>query len=211
MTKDPGVSAEMLVKAGQVFLLDSGKTDNALSLFQGVIKRYSALTRSKAIREARMGIGDVWRAKGDYDKAVAAYRKAHTGPEAIGSKAPIVKGDFARHVEDYVRRGDYESAEDYLHRWEYTFPLDKLEGYWSLLCVNLLLAQKKHLPAIREAESLVKVNPTSQYGADLLLKAAGAYRKLRDMKKYRERLQEIVAKYPESPVSLEAAKLLRGK
>jgi len=211
MTKDPSVCAEMLAKAGRICLLDRTKSAEALGLFTTVIKRYAALSRSVAIRDARMGIGDVWRSRGDYKRAAQAYGKAHTGRLGLGIKAPIVRGDFARHVEDYTRRGDFESARDFLARWEHTFPLDKLEGYWSLLAAKFYLAQNKTQDAIWEAETLVAVSPTSNYAAELLMLAAGVYKKTGNMDKYRACLKKVAEKYRESPLSIKAAQLLGGK
>ena len=211
LTKNPAVCAEMLTKAGQICLRDKSRIKDALALFETVIKRYAHLTKSSAIRDARMGVGDVWRSRGDYDKAAKAYTNAGGGAESHGLRAPVVKGDFARHVEDYIRRRDLESAHDYLNRWAEAFPLDKLEGYWSLMAVQLAAAERRYAEAAAEAEVLVAVHPASSYAAELLLLAAQAYQSLKNTEQYKATLKRVVEKYPESPLSLQAAKLLRAR
>ncbi|OQB86114.1 MAG: PA14 domain protein [Planctomycetes bacterium ADurb.Bin126] len=209
MTKDPGAAADVLMRAGQVCLLDAKKVDQAQQIFDAVLKKYGALTTNPAIRSARIGQGDVWRARGDYDKAAKAYETAGEGEEVTRGREPIIRGDFARHVETYIAAGDLESAQEYLSRWEDAFPRDKLVGYWSLMQVRYLLACKKPAEAIAEAETLARVNPASNYGAELLMLAAGQYKAQSKLQQYRQTLQQIVEKFPESPLSLEAAKLLK--
>ena len=211
LTKNPAVCAEMLTRAGQICLLDKSRITDALTLFETVIKRYAHLTKSSAIREARMGVGDVWRSRGDYAKAAKAYTNARGGAKDHGLRAPVVKGDFARHVEEYIRTRDFESAEDYLKRWTEAFPLDKLEGYWSLLAIQLAMAQRRYTQAAVEAEVLVAVHPASSYAAEALMLAAQAYKSLKNTERYKATLKRVVDKYPESPLSLQAAKLLRAR
>ncbi len=211
MTQNPAVAAEMLTRAGRISL--EYKNDNrlAMELYQRVVKQYGALTTSKTIRDARIGVGDVYRARADYEQAYKAYEAAKIRSEDVIKKAAILRGDFARQAEDYIRRKDFESAKEALDRWEDTFPVDKLEGYWSLLQVRFLLTQGSYDPAIREVDGLVSVNPTSNYAPELLMLAVEAYQKLGQPDKARTVLRRINEKYPESRLSAEAGKKLKEK
>jgi TolA-binding protein len=58
---------------------------------------------------------------------------------------------------------------------------------------------------------LVKVNPASNYGAELLMIAYEAHLRLRQPDEAKKVLRQIVKDFPESPLAAEAAKRLGGK
>lgn len=206
MTRDPGVCANLLAQAGQIALA-SGDVGKAQELFEAVLKQYARLTTSPAIRQAQIGLGDAWRARGDYGKAKEAYSAAKARLEG-GTTAAVLKGDLARHVEDHVRQKQWESAREYLQRWEQSLPLDKLEGYWSLMKCRYFVAKGAPAEATAEAELLVKVNPASSYAPELLWLAADAYEKQSKADKAKACLQRLADQYKESPLSVQAAKKL---
>lgn len=202
-------AAEMLNWAGQVRLHRLGDSDGAFALFTEVTEKYMGLTPSPAIQSSRIGLGDVWRLRGDYQKAHAAYDAATTRRDIAPERAVVLRGDFARQVEDYMRRQEFPTAHAKLDEWQKTFPLDKLDGYWSLLRVKLLQQEQRYDEAAGEAEALVKTNPASAYAAELLMQAAEAYRKVGADEKAKALWKQVVQKYPESPLSVEAGKNLK--
>ncbi len=208
MVRAPAVSAELLVKAGDMSLIELGDADGAMGLFQSVIKKYGLLTTAGAIRQARIGIGDVWRLRGDAEKARGFYAAAKTG-NLKGKSAAIVRGDFARHVEEYLRKRQVSWAGQKLAEWEKTLPLDKLEGYTSLLRARLYLERRRYSAAVNEAETLVRVNPASNYAAQLLMLAADAYGRLGKKPAAATALKRVVKDYPESPLAADAAGRLK--
>lgn len=210
MTRRPDVRAMLTVRAGQI-ALDAGDDKRAESIFAMAIKTYAALTTHRAIRDARIGIGDVWRRRGDYAKALAAYRVARPAKNEKFATQAVRKGDLARHVEDYLRQRMLTDAADYLDRWEYEFPTEKLEGYSSLLRARLAMARRRYAAAAAEAEALVRVNPRSNYAAEHLQLAADAYAKAGKPDQAAKTLQRIVKQYPESPLAAEAKKKLARK
>lgn len=209
MTAEPATQAAMKVAAAEQLMELAGKDDlqQAMEVYEGVVRKYEALTSNESIRQARIGIGDVWRLRADLDKAVHAYKAAGQKPNNAAS-ASITRGDLARHVEDHIRQKHFAAAEDSLRQWEQTFPADKLEGYWSLLKCNLLMASGKVKTAITEAATLVTVNPGSNYAPQLLMLQAQAHERLKDTASMQEALKKIVNKYKESPLAAEAAKRL---
>jgi len=211
MTTNPAVCATMLTRAGQIMLREKSDPSAALRLFERVIRRYAALTTSPAVRLARIGIGDAWRARGDFERAMQAYKAAGVHMDLTTGKRAIRRGDFARHVEDFLRRRQYSYAAEYLDRWESAMPADRLEGYSTLLRVRLLTARKDHEAAAREAMVLVNINPASNYAAELLMLAAENYAALKLSDKSKAALRRIVEKYPESPLAAKAAGKLAGK
>ena len=209
ITKNPAVAAELLVRAGSIALDEKNDPKLAMEVFQSVIEKYAPLTTARAIRQARIGVGDVRRAQGDYTGAFEAYRKAGIRAEDARKREPILKGDFARHVEDFIRRRDFSAAAEKLDEWEETFPLHKLEGYSTLLRVRLLTAQRQWARAAKDAEVLVRVNPSSNYAAELLVLAADAYEANGQADKASAALKRVVEKYPESPFAAQAVARLK--
>jgi len=211
MTQDPAVAAALLVKAGRIALEELGQPEQAMAMFGQVTKKYSALTTAPAIRSAQIGAGDAFRVLGDRDKAAEAYREAKVLHRRGLGKLAFARGDYARHVEEYIRTGNHADAAEFLARWGRAIPSDKLEGYWSLLTVRLAVAQGRHAAAAGEAEILLLVNPTCQHAPAALMLAADAYEKLNQGEKAAATLKRIVTKYPESPLARQAAARLSGR
>ena len=207
MTADPAARTVLSVKAGRI-ALESGEADKAMAIFSQSIKKYSALTTDQSIRDARIGMGDVWRLKGEYAKALEAYKSAGVARGSSYEKQAVRKGDLARHAEDYIRQGMFNDARDFLDRWEWEFPADKLEGFSTLLRVRLALGQKDYAAAAEQAEGLVRVNFRSNYAAELLMLASRAYKAGRKDEQARAALRRIVKSYPESPLAADARKQL---
>jgi tetratricopeptide (TPR) repeat protein len=205
----PAVSAELLVQAGRVALEDKDDPKRAGELFQQVIEKNQALAGPAVLRLARIGLGDVYRYQGDGEKARKAYEDAHARPVDRPGGVLLAKGDYARHVEEYIRTRDYETAEEYLDQWGEAFPLDRLEGFWSLLRARLAFERGLFSRAVREAQVLAKANPSSNYAAEALMLAADAWGRLKQPAKAAEVLRQIAKDYPESPFAAEAAKTLK--
>lgn len=208
MTEAPAVAAGLVTRAGRVALDELNDDEQALKLFTRVVEKYGPLTTSGHIRDARIGVGDVGRRRGDYDKAKAAYEKARIRRKGSAGTIGFIRGDFVRHVEDYIRTGDFEDARTFLNRWADTLPADKLDGFWSLKRVQLATAQKRYREAIAEAETLVDVNPSSNHAPGLLMLAVQAHRRLNEKAPAVEKLKRLAENYPESPLARAAAEML---
>jgi tetratricopeptide (TPR) repeat protein len=207
MTDDPAAGADLTVRAGRA-ALDAGEVDKAETIFTQAIEKYAALTTDESIRAARVGLGDVWRRRGEYDKALAAYKLAGPVKRTAYEKEVVRKGDLARHAEAYLGTGKLHDAEDFLDRWEWEFPEDRLAGFSTLLRVRLAVARRSPARAAELAERLVRVNPRSNYAPELLKTAAEAYQAQDKADLARRTLERIVKGYPESPLAAEAKKRL---
>ncbi len=206
----PQAAARMTILAARITLDLMRDDKEAMKLFTRAAE-YKNLTGPTA-RDARIGIGDVWRARGEYDKAAAEYKTAGFGPLARGKKHPILRGDYSRHIESYtlvVR--DHEWAQEYIDKWAATFPADKLDGYLSLLTARLWMAQGRYRRVANEADIIARVNPTGNYGAQLLMLAAEAYGKMAKPSDANKTLRRIVDSFPESPLAVKAADALKKK
>jgi tetratricopeptide (TPR) repeat protein len=204
MTASAAVQAAMTARAARVCLDDLGDPTRAMALFEEVLAKCPTAA-TPTIRQARIGVGDVCRCRGDYDRALEAYQGAKPLADA-DRKIPVVRGDCARHIEAYLRSNECDEASQWLSRWGDALPADKLDGYWSLLRVRLLLAQSRPVDATIEGQTLVKVNPSSNYAPAILLQCADAYDTMRQPAKARETLKQLVDKYPESSLAADAAR-----
>jgi PKD repeat protein len=208
MTPGPAFKARFLVRAGQITLDRLRDANEAMKLHERTIRAYGASTTDEAIRMARIGIGDVWRFRAQLEDARRTYAAAGLGADINPARLAIAKGNFARRVEDYVRKGRLDDAQESIDLWAAAIPLDKLDGYWSLLAVRKHLASGSPERAAREARTLVAVNPQSQYAPELLLLASEAYIKLTMPDESKAALRQIAEKYPESPLAAKARNVL---
>lgn len=205
---NPATAASLMVRAGNLTLQLLQNADAAERLYRRVIDEYGVKTTSDAIRDARIGLGDVWRFRGDAEKATEAYRAAGPGKEIGRSSIHLIRGDYARHVEEYLRTRKYEWAREYLDRWQRNLPEDKLVGYSTLLEVQLLQASGQYAAAIGEAQALLKANPLSNYAPKLMMEIAKAFRRLGKVEQANNALGKLIKLYPESPLAEQARKTL---
>ncbi|MBN1554314.1 MAG: PKD domain-containing protein [Phycisphaerae bacterium] len=206
MSKQPDISEDMLLRAADVLLEPLRKPDEVMTIIQRVLEK--AANRPAILRRARIALGDAWRVKGDREKARQAYNQAGVDEDIAKNTPAIARGDFARRTEAYLNTRDYSAARDALDQWEQALPADKLEGYSTMLRVELLLAEKQYLQAARLAETLVKVNPQSLHAPNLLMQAYRAYHAVGQNKPARQTLERLVNDYRESPLSVKAKRLL---
>ena len=205
LAKTGPVRAAMAERAARTMLDELADPNAAMAIFTRVVRDYGAVSGLHAVRAAKVGIGDVWRVRGDLAEARKAYAAVGYGSGINPARVEIAKGDYARHVEQYILESQFADADDYIETWGTDIPADKLEGYWSLLVTRKCLARKDHAGAAREAAVLVKVNPRSDYAPELLMLAAKAYDKLGKAAEAAAARRQIVEQYPESPLAAEAA------
>ena len=219
LAKDHATRAMVKTMAGQnlLELRDQKSLDRAMELFEDTIRRHSAASTTPYIREANIGRGDIFRFRKNAEQARRAYRDAGV----LGGQGMInfelVRGGYARHIEEYLRMAArtknpaeakqlFADAQDNVAKWAYTFPADKMDGYWSLLKVQTDIATGQFAEAILECDTLVSVSPTSNYGAQLLMIQSQLHERLKEPAKAKAALERIVEQYKESPLAEEAAK-----
>jgi len=200
----PHARAALLVEAGRIYL-DHDRADEAMRLFEAAVPT----ARGALARRAMLGIGDVWRSGGQAARAAEAYAAA-TDPAAVPTgRADFRRGDFARTAEDLIRTGQLRAAGEALGRWERAMPADKLEGFWSLYRVRLLLSGRRHGEAAREAETLLRVNSRSPFAAELLMLAGQAHAGIHQGTAAAAAWRRLAEQYPESAFAAMARDNLR--
>ncbi len=207
MSDETACAAEMRLRAGEVLLETMQAPDEAARTFDSVLREFGSQLDRSLLRRARIGRGDVWRAKGDGTRARQAYDEA--GAVHKSDSLAVARGNFARRVEAYLHEKDYAAVEEALDAWEQALPVDRLEGYSTLLRVKWLLGQNRHALAARQAETLVGVNPHSRYAPELLWLAYEACRASRQPDRAKRALTRLAEDYRESPFSRGARTLLQ--
>jgi tetratricopeptide (TPR) repeat protein len=211
-TTDAAARARLDVKRAAILLHEIGHkaaTDTAEKLLTQV-NQTQQIDRTLR-RRALAGLGDVWRRRGDGPKARGFYQKA--ADIAVFQRnhtQNIVRiGALARYVEEYVRTGAWRDARRFLGEWEWEYPLERLNGYSTLLRVEM--AEKRGHPdkAAALATELVRANPKSPYADQLLLRAADDYRQTKDPKRALETARQLLRDYPESPLVPDAQKRIK--
>jgi len=210
-SRDMRRQAAAALAAGEMGLNVLHRPDLAEKEFSRVATKYASADRD-TLRHALVGLGDVYREKGNYEKAKECYGKAseiRTGREEF-RKMAVQIGAYSRAVDNYLRDGKLDDAENFLDAWEWEFPAERLRGYSSLLRGKLLAAQGDPRGAARALEGLALVNPRSPYAAECLMLAAKCYLKTGDRKKAAAVLRQVVAEYKDSPLNPDAVKKLKG-
>lgn len=210
--KQPGGQAQVAVQIGETLLKDLFRYDDAEKEYQRALKTYATAGQDRVIRRAHIGLGDVWRHRGDGAKAREEYATATAvrlefQPPNV---AAVRVGTLARYVEEYTRERDWEWAFQFIDDWAWEFPLDKLKGHWSLLRAQALLAKGDRGAALREATDLLGARPESAYAVRLLVFAAECHVAQGEPDKARLLLQTAVEDYPEDPLRDDARKRLQA-
>jgi tetratricopeptide (TPR) repeat protein len=120
-------------------------------------------------------------------------------------KQAAISGAMAFTVEDYLKTGDWESAQEAWERWQAKYPAEFLEGYSALLETKLMELKKSPEAAARLAEAFASALPHSSYAPQLLDRASKLLAKSNPDKSNALRLT-LKERYPEDPLSQDAPK-----
>ena len=208
--KGPPRKADAAAQVGDTLLRDLGRFDDAEKEYQRVLKAYATSGADAALRRAQIGMGDVYRHRGDGAKARQAYTAA-ANIKVVSyppNEAAVRIGTLARYVEEYTREKQWEWVFKFLDDWAWEFPQDKLLGHWSLLRASALVAKGERPAGLQEALDLLAANPGSPYAVRLLMLAAECHVAAGEKDKARLLLQTAVEDYPEDTGQAEARKRL---
>lgn len=162
--------ARLIRRTGDTLLYALDKPDEALAEYRRLLKTHGEL-QDNIVRLAQIRIGDAYKAKGDLERALAAYRKAaalrmHDRSHAVSS---VRRGAFAQSIEDYISRKQFDEAQTLLDVWGWEHPADRIAGHWSLVAARLALAKGDRAFALREARQCGNANKAGPQADKLLL------------------------------------------
>jgi tetratricopeptide (TPR) repeat protein len=155
-------------------------------------------------------LGDWHARKGDAASARAAYARAMASSPVRRSavEQDAWRGALSRSTEEFLRTGDLDRAWAELRRWQEEYPIDKAEGYLTLLLARYWAARARWPRAIPLASDLVTINPDSPYADRLVFLAAGGEAELGHADRARAGFESLLRNYPGSPLVGEARRKL---
>ena len=205
LAKTAKLRARIWRERGDVFLYYEKDLDRALGEYDKVVGRLAEKLEDHIIRITKIRIGDVFRKKGNFEKARAAYRDAERFRiHGVRGDPSVRRGTLLQAAEQEVARGRSESALDGLDVLEWEFPLEKLAGPSSLLRARAELARKNTEEALVQLDDLVRVAPRSNHAAEALFQAAEIERKLGRTAGAVRRYERIVKEHLDSPRATDA-------
>ena len=165
--------------------------------------------RSRSSQAASTGSGATGMlARGTRPSARAAYDRATA---VLDSRKSAVeqdawRGALSRSTEEFLRNKAFDRAWSELRKWQEEYPIDKVEGYLTLLQARYWAARSRWPQAIALAGDLVAINPESPYADRLTYLAAECEEKQGRADRARAGYQSLITDYPGSPLVSDAKK-----
>ncbi|MHC4506159.1 MAG: tetratricopeptide repeat protein, partial [Planctomycetota bacterium] len=205
LAKKVKLRARIWRERGDVLFYYEKDLDRALGEYDKVVGRLAEKLEDHIIRITKIRIGDIFRKKGDHQKARAAYRDAERFRihEVRGDPA-VRRGMLLQTAEQQIRRREIKGALQALDVLEWEFPLVKLEGTSSLLRARAELARKNTDEALVQLDDLVRASPDSNHAAEALFQAAEIERKLGRTASAVRRYERITKEHLDSPRATDA-------
>lgn len=203
------IAAALGARVGQVALDELDDVALAQPIFKRVVDVYGKTYTGDAIRKAKLGLGDCYRRQGDTKKAAETYTAA--GEQGDPMQKMLLISSAARSVEDYIRRAEWQAADEAYQSWVDRFPMERLTGYAGYLRAKWWAGQGRSDRAIREADVLLGVNEKSLYTPMAMLLKAELLEKDKKHEEAVKTWQLIVDRFPEHEAAGEARKRLGKK
>ncbi len=147
--------------------------------------------------------GDYYAATGDGKSANKAYLEAErlVGATRAFAENAAKRGAHARSTEEFVKERQFGRAAAEIQAWQAEFPLEKMDGYLTLLCARYWAGRGKFAQAIAQSEQLLAVSPDSPYIDQLLLQAADSEMRRGRKDRALATLHALLKDYPGSPLA----------
>ena len=179
--------------------------DRALELIAEKKKsRNSLIARAAASKE-----GDVYRARGDFERAGNLYRAAQQ--EAYKGADPrtiaVREGGYLETVASHLEKGYLRAARETLLIWEAEHPTGKVRGDLTLMLARYFQGIGDHNRALNELFMMTKLNPLTPYLPEIELRMARSYAALGKKTKAEELRDKVIREYPLSRAAKEAKTL----
>lgn len=178
--------------------------EKAIGIYTEIIEKYSDVSLAYC-RLAQIRIGDIWRERGDYAKALESYQKSKKMRRLIGhTDSSLERGQLAITIEAYLREKEHEPALKKLDLWDWEYPEDKLTGYPSILRAKANYGLQKFDDVIEDLSSLVRVNSgeevpnPSNYLAEAKYMIAYALLRQQKYKEATGMMEQLMGEHPES-------------
>ena len=207
--KRDNLRAQVIRERGDLYYYYANDLERAYNEYDKVVSRFRGL-EDNIVRVTKIRLGDIHRERGNYEEAEKRYREAEAlklfrqKPQAEDPR----RGALAHVAESYLKTREFAECERAIGIWEWEYPLEKLTGYSTLVGCQLAFLQKKHEEVVKQAETLLRVNPRTDFAGELLLIEAQSQRAMGKPDLAVACLKRIVEKYPECEQVAKARELL---
>jgi hypothetical protein len=138
------------------------------------------------------------------EAAVAAYRQAGTAVAAGDTDYEVRRRARIENARDFLRRREYNAAEQVIRDLEWEWPLERLELESGLLMVGVHRGRGEGLLALTACQRLLQAAPADPRRAELLLAMADVLRELGRAGACAETLKKLYAEHPYSEAAAQA-------
>jgi len=198
----PELKAECEIEAADVAINDLSNVKAAQTLLEAATARLPKDATGPVASRLRRVWGDYHAMNGNGEEA----RKAYLEAEAIlnssrnNTERTAWQGAYSRSTEQFLKTNDLDRAAAEIHAWEREFPIDKIDGYLTLLYARYWAGREKYDQAVALAEQLMAVNRDSAYADQVLLLAAECEVKRKEPDRALATLHSLLKDYPGSPL-----------
>jgi len=180
-------------------LYEEGKFDSALIMYEEFLKK------NPGAYQVNLNIGDCYREKGDYDKAIGVYNTLLENIETdpTGDKTLKAKGLAAIGL-SYLRQGNFEQAQGYFVKSIEVAPEDELLPY---NVAEIYFSNQDIDSAQKYFEMAAQIKPD---WPDPYLKLAYVHLNKADMAKAAENLEKFIQLEPDTDRTAQAKSILES-
>ena len=196
---------------GDILFYYEKDLDRALGEYDKVVGRYADKLEDHIVRITKIRIGDIFRKRGDLEKARANYTDAERFRlDDVKGEPSVRKGLLMQSAETLLAHRDAERALSALDVLEWEFPLEKLRGPSTVMRAKAELARKNVAEAVVQLDDFVRVAPSSNHAAEALFMAAEIHRSGGRTAEAVRRYERLVADYMDSPRAADARTRLQS-
>ncbi|MBN2713416.1 MAG: hypothetical protein JXR97_13430 [Planctomycetes bacterium] len=198
--------ARLTRESGDTLLYYIKDPDAALNEYDKVVGRYADVLEDNIVRITKIKIGDIYRQKGKGEKARKIYTEA---AEMILYKRSFAqdtvrKGALYKAVDDFLKRNETDAAKNWLEILEWEYPMEKMDGYSSIMRARIAIAENNDAEAIKQFLLFVTASPQSTYAPEAFFRCATLFKKIGKPEEAARIGRKIIENYPDSSYALEA-------
>jgi tetratricopeptide (TPR) repeat protein len=141
---------------------------------------------------------------GRREAALAAYREAGTAVARADTDYEVRRRARIENARDFLRRKEYDAAEQVVRGLEWEWPLERLDLESGLLMVEVFRGRGENVMALGACRRLLAAAPADSRRPDLLLAAAEICRDLKRSAECRRLLAQLGREHPYSEAEARA-------
>jgi tetratricopeptide (TPR) repeat protein len=210
LSRNANLRARVIRERGDVLFYYERSLDDALAEYDKVVGRFAEKLEDHIVRITKIRIGDIYRKKGNHDRALEAYTAAEKYRiQDIRGAPEVRRGSLFQIAEAAIAKNRADQAAQALDAIAWEFPAEKLGGQLSILRARVAMLRRDRTEALVQLDDLVRVSPASNEAAEALFLAAEIERTAGHTAEAVRRYERIVAEYRDSPRASDAALRLK--